>query len=186
MVDPSSRADRLRVVETVKAYCTEHSLQLAALILLPPTYGEPGQTSVDSPAAAYHKYIPLTLAKQEVWQDFVSREITEPVLMIQDCVKLLKKFHARVIVVSGCSEGPFASKFTRSKWAGMIAKTMTIIGLGSNSVLDSARRSVARNFRTELAPFGVNVASVRVHGPMASTAQGRVLDERYGFITRRR
>lgn len=112
-VDPASRIDRLRVLETVQAYCIEHSLQFAALILLPPTYAPQElitSHSVGTSNAVYCTQCTLSLAGESIWEDSVTRELTETVHMIQDCVKLLKKFHARVIIVSGCSVGRFPGK----------------------------------------------------------------------------
>ena len=113
-VDPASRVDRLRVLETVQAYCTEHSLQFAALILLPPTYVTSELTtpqSAHTSSEAYRRQFALSLADESAWAESISRELTEPVEMIQDCAKLLRTFRAHVIMVSGCSRGRFPGKF---------------------------------------------------------------------------
>lgn len=118
-VDPSSRVDRLRVLDTVKAHCAEHSLQLAALILLPPTYNTVEWTGIQSATAgaAHGTCLPLSLAKESAWQESIARELTEPVEMIQDCMRLLKMFRAHVIMVSGCSQGRFPGECADSNIA---------------------------------------------------------------------
>ena len=115
-MDTSSKADRLRAYETVKAYCFDHSLHLTALIAFPPIYensSEPNSPHSASVISADHsthpaaKFLPLSFSKDVVWQDSVFREITEPVLIIQEYIMLLKECSGRVIIVSGCSQGRF-------------------------------------------------------------------------------
>jgi hypothetical protein len=57
------------------------------------------------------KFLPLILAKEDVWKDFVAREVLELVLIIRDYVKLLRKWSGRVVVVSGCSQSNVICKF---------------------------------------------------------------------------
>ena len=116
MVDVTSKADRFRASETVKAYCTDHALNLVALIAFPPTYLGPSEltsshlteTPLDFPTLMPQKFLPLNLAKDDVWQDSVFREVAEPVLMTQEYIRLLRKYSGRVIIVSGCTKGRFS------------------------------------------------------------------------------
>lgn len=113
VVDISSKADRMRAYETVKAYCSDHALHLSALIEFPPSYE--GSSEPSSPHSADpirqnplpRNLLPLAFSKDDVWQDAVFREITEPVLITQEFARLLKKSSGRVIVVSGCTESRF-------------------------------------------------------------------------------
>ena len=121
MVDISSNADRLRAYETVKAYCSDHSLHLTALIAFPPTYENPPEITSPHSADSFpqdnipFRFLPLSIAKPDVWQDSVFREITEPVLIIQQYTQMLKKSSGHVIVVSGCSRGRFSCKSIDSR-----------------------------------------------------------------------
>ncbi|KIM87541.1 hypothetical protein PILCRDRAFT_815080 [Piloderma croceum F 1598] len=173
VVDISSKADRLRAYETVKAYCSDHSLHLTALIAFPPIYETPSESTPPSSAATHPlvqgplthlrpKFLPLSFSKDSVWQDSVFREITEPVLIIQEYIRLLKDSSGRVIIVSGCSQGRFLSGYR----------------FGCRSTLDEARRSIAHSVGCELKPFGVKVSSL-VSGLLAAPnlpAQ-KILDE---------
>lgn len=125
VVDVTSKADRLRAFETVKAYCSDHALNLVALIIFPPTYQGPSEPSsphlteipLDFPKLIPQKLLPLNLAKDDVWQDSVFREVTEPVLIAQEYVRLLRKSSGRVIIVSGCTEGRFSCKSIKQYWS---------------------------------------------------------------------
>jgi len=169
IVDISSKTDRLRAYETVKAYCSDHSLHLTALIAFPPTYENlseltfphsAGPHSQEPPTNLHPKFLPLSISKDDVWQDSVFREITEPVLIIQDYIRLLKKSSGHVIIVSGCSQGRFLSRY------------------GFNSTLDDTRRSIAHTFGSELEPLGIKVSSL-VSGLLAipTLPAQRILDE---------
>lgn len=61
----------------------------------------------DPPAPLFRKYLPLSLSKDEVWQNSVFHEITAPVLIAQEFARLLRKSPGHIIFVSGCTESRF-------------------------------------------------------------------------------
>jgi hypothetical protein len=186
----SSKADRLHAYETVKAYCSDHSLHLVALIMFPPTYESPSEPILPGSADNPHdpsipfprKFLPLSLSKDDIWRDTVSHEITELVLIIQEYIRLLQKSSGRIIVVSGCSESRFLCEYVHRHYVAGFQPPIDlnlIAGSGFHSLLDDARRSIAHTLRSELAPLGIKVASV-LSGPL-TTPTRRVLDERHAF-----
>ena len=56
-------------------------------------------------------------------------------------------------------------------------KSRFVAVYGANSLLDSARRSIAKTFSYELEPLGIRVMSV-VSGPIATPTE-IILDERH-------
>jgi hypothetical protein len=127
------------------------------------------------------KFLPLSFSKDSVWQDSVFREITEPVLIIQEYIRLLKDSSGRVIIVSGCSQGRFlCESIHRNQTYKFPASRYPTAGyrFGCRSTLDEARRSIAHSVGCELKPFGVKVSSL-VSGLLAAPnlpAQ-KILDE---------
>jgi hypothetical protein len=112
-LDTLSEHDRARACETVKAYCSSNSLRLVALICMPPASERAADPSLThmlySPPItdtnpSSQKFLPLILAKEDVWKDLAAREVLEPVLITRDYIKLLRRWSGRVIVVSGCSQ----------------------------------------------------------------------------------
>ena len=116
------------------------------------------------------KFLPLSFSKDSVWQDSVFREITEPVLIIQEYIRLLKDSSGHVIIVSGCSQGRFLceSVHRNQKYQFSASKPPTAgYRFGCRSTLDEARRSIAYSVGCELKPFGVKVSSL-VSGLLAT------------------
>jgi len=180
IVDISSKADRLRAYETVKAYCSDHSLHLSALIAFPPIYESPSESTSPNSADTHTqdrftpKFLPLSFSKDSVWQDSVFREITEPVLIIQEYTRLLKESTGQIIIVSGCSQGRFlCESIHRNQIPSLPANIPT--ARSGISTLHGARRSIAHSVACELKPFGIKVSSL-VSGLLAMPTQ-RVLDE---------
>jgi len=126
-----------------------------------------------------HKFLPLSISKDDVWQDSIFREITEPVLIIQEYIRMLKKSSGRIIVVSGCSQGRFLCESIHRDQGDHAANHLTA-GSGLNSILDDARRSIAHTFSCELEPFGIKVTSL-VSGMLAIPIMPtqRILDEQH-------
>lgn len=94
-----------------------HFRLTTALIVFPPIYENPSESalphSADTISQDRSKFLPLSFSKDGVWQDTVFREITEPVLIIQEYIRLLKKSSGQVIIVSGCSQGRFICESIR-------------------------------------------------------------------------
>lgn len=55
----------------------------------------------------FQKFLPLSLSRDDIFQNTVFREVTEPVMIIQEYVRLLRRSCGRIIIVSGYSEGRF-------------------------------------------------------------------------------
>ncbi|KII88670.1 hypothetical protein PLICRDRAFT_41875 [Plicaturopsis crispa FD-325 SS-3] len=167
-LDISSKSHRQHAYETIKAYCSDHLLHLAALVVLPPTPDDmPSRTasqrhaatsSTDLGLSESRNYLPVFLAKDSAWKSLVTREVTEPVLLLRDYIKLLRKSAGRIIMVSGCSDS-------------------SITGIDLCSPMDEARRSIARTMNFELEPFGIKVVSV-VAGPLDFKRASFDLDRR--------
>jgi hypothetical protein len=108
-VDSSSRTQRMHMYETVQAYCTTHSLRLVALIASTPgSYDHPASSrqglshNLFVQSRLYDKKPSLDLLGDNV-NEAVARELTEPVLLVRDYLKMLQLAKGRVLVISGCS-----------------------------------------------------------------------------------
>lgn len=108
-VDSSSHTQRMHVYETVQAYCATHSLCLAALIASTPgSYDHPVSSSQGPPhnffmqSRLYDKKPSLDLLGDNL-NEAVARELTEPLLLARDYLKMLQLAKGRVLVMSGCS-----------------------------------------------------------------------------------
>ncbi|KAH8106767.1 hypothetical protein BXZ70DRAFT_1027556 [Cristinia sonorae] len=112
-LDITSATDRKRASETVKAYCTSHSLQLVALISLaqpsfPSTYSDP----VPEINASSSTTTPTQLKRRStkdfshalVWGDMVAQSIREPIVIFQDYIEMLARVSGRIIMVSTSSD----------------------------------------------------------------------------------
>jgi hypothetical protein len=112
-LDPSSTADRAHAYETIEAYCSRHALQLVALISCPCV--DDSFTNIirrsSSPAHNSSQKIPsLSLASDDAWKELVAREITEPILLARDFVRMLRTSSGRIILVSTCSNSNLSCK----------------------------------------------------------------------------
>ena len=95
-----STSQREKAFETVQAYCWEHELHLAALVVSP-RWSEngplPPRFSSASDAGA-------CVTCEDVWRQRVLSEVTEPVLVALDYVQMLQEASGRLIILPG-SEG---------------------------------------------------------------------------------
>jgi len=110
-----------------------------ALVLSPPP---------DLPDLGTQGSIPMTTASEEVWTRMVSRHIMEPVLVVQDYVRLLRHTAGRVIFIATCSERDIIS------------------GVGPRHSINAARQALLRTLSDELDDIRIRVALVHA-GPFA-------------------
>ncbi len=103
-LDTESGAQRAHASETIHAYCTDHSLNLVSLIILPPCY------PVADKSATNHTHMDEEItAVQTASLAFATRSRTmahimmEPILVVEDYVDLLMKSYGRVIMLSSCA-----------------------------------------------------------------------------------
>lgn len=110
VLDTQSGTQRTRASETIHAYCDNHSLYLAALVILSPhpetsAWNEPASPKDQSPVIMTSKRrSDRDLTEALMWGDIVSQSIKEPVLLAQDYVEMLSEASGRVIVISTCPE----------------------------------------------------------------------------------
>lgn len=103
-LDSKVSKQRIHAHETVRAYCTTHSLYLVAMIACPPapcdTPGSPEYPPVVQ-GRLYETNTTLDLLDQNL-SNSVAREITEPLLLVQDYLSMLREAQGRILIISPC------------------------------------------------------------------------------------
>ncbi|TCD66681.1 hypothetical protein EIP91_001035 [Steccherinum ochraceum] len=159
-LDMTSGADRKRASETVKAYCTNHSLQLVALISLSPPTAQPQSSDEDSSSAqctaSAEPSSPSTHLKPRstkdfsqalIWGDMVAQSVREPIVMFQDYIDMLSRVSGRIVMVSTSPSAISSNIFPLS------------------SAFDGIQRSVADYLGRQMDFYGIKLCTVST-GPL--------------------
>ncbi|CCL99329.1 uncharacterized protein FIBRA_01347 [Fibroporia radiculosa] len=157
-LDLGDTSQHAHVFETIHAYCGTHSLRLVNVIMLLPQT----QFVQDSFASyvAHHANVSsqrrdwnvIDTDTMKSWDDSFKWAVTEPVLVVQNCLDSLVASSGRVVMISECRDNVFLPS-------------------GSLSPLHGTHQSLSRYLSRELAPLGVHVSIVHA-GESAALPSG--------------
>jgi NAD(P)-dependent dehydrogenase (short-subunit alcohol dehydrogenase family) len=137
-LDTRLHSQRMHAHETVQAYCNTHYLRLVGLIISPPGPYD----SQSSEAELSHKLVtesrlygstPVFDLLGDNLSDIVAREITEPLLLARDYLRMLQSAQGRLLIISG---------------------------VGPMFPLDGARLAISQALRDRLEVHGVSVTTI--------------------------
>ena len=171
-LDTESAEQRAHASDTVHAYCLNHSLKLASLIVLPPS-----APSVEDTSSRPHSKDTLTAHPAEglmhsMWKHYTAHSMMEPVLVVEDYVDLLRKASGRVVMLSTCAQPECTGQCERRFITEIALITHVIPAVcAPPTLLDGVQERLSHNLSFILDPLGIRVCSVSV-GPLEVSPEG--------------
>jgi hypothetical protein len=109
-LDMNLHDQRVRAFETVRAYCSGHSLCLGALVLSP-LGSRDNQPKASAKSLLSRSKVAFDVLGGNL-SEIIAREITDPLHVVRDYLTMLQQSQGRLLIISGCSSNSSIRKFS--------------------------------------------------------------------------